>query len=360
MFPYWLMFAILAGGAMLAPARPMLKRRAAFWLVMALIALFVGLRFEVGPDWAGYTNIWGWSGRLTFAEVLEGGDVGFFSIIWVLHSLDAEFWALNLVCAIIFMAGLSSFAVRMPNPWLAVAIAFPYLIVVLAMSGVRQATAIGFFFFALGAFSDRRFVKATLFLLVAASFHASAIVMMGVAAMAMTHNRLAGLAVLLLTAVTGIFVLDADFERYINRYTKESVQSGGVLFRIAMNLLPALIYLAWNKRFDLQSHERALWRIIAWLSVACVPAFFLIESTTVLDRFSLYLSPIQVFVLGWLPYLAVRDTKGAGLTVGVLLAYLFTVMFVFLNFSTHGYAWDPYQSYLFSDTPQEAREPKYR
>ena len=349
MFPYWLFFALLAAGALLAPANVDLRRRPFFVIAALLITLFIGLRYGLGPDWPGYENIWDWSDRLAFADVLNRGDVGFFSVVWALHQMDAEFWALNLVCAAIFMAGLTSFAVRQPNPWLAIAIAFPYLIIVLAMSGVRQATAIGFFFFALSAFSDRRFAKATIFLLIAATFHASAILMLGLAALAMTHNRLAGFAVLALTALVAFFALDADFERYINRYTKQAVQSGGVLFRVAMNLLPAAIYLAWNRRFDLQPHERALWRIFALASLACVPAFFLIESTTVLDRLSLYFSPIQVFVLSRLPYLPPKTAEQAKFGVAVTLGYLFVVMFVFLNFSTHAYAWDPYRNVLFSE-----------
>ena len=358
MFAYWLMFGLLAIGAMFAPADPQRMRRPALIVMALLLSLFIGLRFEVGPDWPGYTNIWDWTHVLDFWDVLAGGDPGFFGIIWFLHELEAEFWALNLVCAVIFMAGLTSFAMRQPNPWLAIAIAFPYLIVVLAMSGVRQATAIGLFFFALSAFTERRFIKATLFLLVAASFHASAILMLGVAALAMTHNRLAGAALVAVTMLVAYFVLDADFERYINRYTKQSIQSGGVLFRVAMNLIPAVMYLLWQRKFSLQPHERSLWRIFAFLSLACLPAFFLIDSTTVLDRFSLYLSPIQVFVFSWLPYIGSRDFKQAKFAVGMTLAYLATVMIVFLNFSTHAYAWIPYRSYVFSDVSEGGGVPR--
>jgi hypothetical protein len=348
MFAYWLIFGLLASGALLNTYRPGKYSRPLFLTMVITLVLFIGLRFEVGPDWSGYLNIWEWTKRLSLARAMVRGDAGFLALTWLLHKLGAEFWALNLTCAIVFMSGLASFARRLPNPWLAISVAFPYLILVLAMSGVRQATAMGFFFFALVAFFDRRLIRATLFLLVAATFHASAILMLGVAAFAITRNRLAGAALLGITIYMGVFVLNADFERYLARYTENSVQSDGVWFRLLMNLLPAVIYLGWNRRFDLQPHEKSLWKMLAYLAIACIPALFVIKSSTALDRFSLYISPIQVFVLSSSPYIFTKDSRNAGFAVAAVLAYLFLVLFVFLNFSSYKSAWDPYQSYLFA------------
>lgn len=347
MFPYWLMFGLLAAGAMLSSGRREAGWQPLFLTMVIALALFIGLRFEVAPDWAGYLNLWEGTQRLSWQSIIKVGDVGFFTLIWALHRIGADFWALNLICAIVFMTGLAAFARRLLNPWLALCVAYPYLVLVLAMSGIRQATAIGFFFFALNAFSDRRLIRATIFLLIASLFHASAILMLGVAALAMTQNRVTGAAVLALTLVMGFFVLDADLERYISRYTEQSVQSQGVWFRLAMNLLPSLIFLAWNKRLALQPHVRSLWKMMAYLSLACIPALFFISSSTALDRFSLYLSPIQVFVLTTFPYIITRDKRNAVVAVAVTLAYLVTMLFVFLNFSNYRTAWYPYQSYLF-------------
>jgi hypothetical protein len=353
MYPYWLMFGLLAGGAFLSSDPRTGRWRPLFLGMVVVLTLFIGLRFEVAPDWSGYLNIWEWTKRLSLSSAIARGDIGYLTLTWALHQLHAEFWALNLICATIFMAGLASFARRMVNPWLAVCVAYPYLVLVLAMSGVRQATAIGFFFFALGAFFDKRLIRATLFLLLASVFHASAIVMLGVAAMAMTQNRLAGAAVLALTVFMGVFVLDADFQTYINRYagqSTESVQSAGVWYRLAMNLLPSLLFLGWNQRFELDPRVRSLWKILAYLSLACIPAFFVISSSTALDRFSLYLSPIQVFVLSSFPYAFTNDSRNMRLAVAGVLAYLFVVLFVFLTFSAYISEWNPYQSYLFSNT----------
>ena len=347
MFPYWLIFSMLAAGALFSPGQREAGWRPLFVGMVILLILFVGLRFDVGPDWSSYENIWEWTKRFSLATTLERGDVGFIVLTWLLHQFNAEFWALNLVCAIIFMAGLASFSRRLPNPWLALCVAFPYLILVLAMSGIRQATAMGFFFFALGAFIDRRLIHATLFLLVASLFHASAILMLGFAALAMTQSRVTGAVVLAITLFMSLFVLDADFERYFNRYGLQSVESEGVWYRLAMNLLPSLMYLVWYRKFELERHVRAWWKILAFLSLACIPTLFVIPSSTALDRFSLYLSPIQLFVLSSFPYVATKDSRNATLAVGATVAYLCTVLFVFLNFSTHISAWDPYQSYLF-------------
>lgn len=347
MLAYWIMFGLLALGAIFA-APGERRKRPLLWATGLLLVLFVGLRFEVGADWPAYEYIFS-SANMSYDRYMERGDYLFSSVAWLLRNNGQDYWTLNLFCAAIFLTGLIIYARRLPNPSLAVAVAFPYLILVVGMSGIRQGAAMGFLFVALGLFFDRRFVAAVLILLVGSLFHSSVIIVLGIAAMAVSTNRWVGLAILAVTVLIGVYVLGSDFNQIITRYATNTVESGGIYFRLVMNLIPALLFLWLNKRLPIAEDQRSFWKLMAYLSVAFIPLAFVIDSTTALDRFSLYVIPLQMFMLSWLPYVAARDPDGARVIVLAIVGYLALVLFVFLNFSTYSEKWIPYQSVLFTE-----------
>src|SRR5215207_7514459 len=118
------------------------------------------MRYWTGVDWSTYLRTWDAAGAISLPTLLQtfGGDPAFYTLLWFLRQSGLEYWSLNLVCAAVFTAGLVCFARRLPNPWLAAFIGVPYLGIVIAMSGTRQATAIGLVFFALLAFFKRRLI----------------------------------------------------------------------------------------------------------------------------------------------------------------------------------------------------------
>jgi hypothetical protein len=346
MLAYWLIFGLLALGALFgAPGER--RQRPLLWAMGVLLVLFVGLRFEVGADWPAYEYIYDIA-DMSYERFAQRGDFLFSSIVWLLRNNGYNYWALNLVCAAIFLFGLIVYARRLPNPWLAVAVAFPYLILVVGMSGIRQSAAIGLLFLALGAFFERRFALAALFLMVGSLFHSSVIIVLGLAAVAISTNRVVGVVILALTVLVGIYVLGSDFNRIITRYGTYTVESSGIYFRLVMNLIPAALFLGFRKRLPIAADQRSFWSILAYLSIAFIPLSLLIESTTALDRFSLYVIPLQMFMLSWVPYVAARNPDGARMIVLATLGYLALVLFVFLNFSTYAEKWIPYQSVLFT------------
>ena len=74
-------------------------------------------------------------------------------------------------------------------------------------------------------------------------------------------------------------------------------------------------------------------------------ALFLLPSTTVVDRLSLYLIPLQLAVLPRLAYLF----KGRFLGRSLVIIYSALVLFVWLNFAVHAQYWLPYQFYPVFD-----------
>ena len=67
---------------------------------------------------------------------------------------------------------------RQAQPWVALAVAVPYILVVLSMGYTRQAAALGLICWALLAIQDRRSWLFLILIVVAATFHKSAVVAM--------------------------------------------------------------------------------------------------------------------------------------------------------------------------------------
>lgn len=350
MYPYWLLFGLFAVGALFyVPDFRFDKRLGSLWIGAIVLTLFIGLRYWTGVDWSTYLRIWNSAAGQSLSALLQtyGGDPAFYTLLWLLRQAGLEYWSLNLVCAAVFTAGLVCFARRLPNPWLAAFVGVPYLGIVIAMSGTRQATAIGLVFLALLAFFKRRLVTFLGLSAFATMFHASALVTVPLAALSFARNRLQAGVLILATAVLAYFALAARIQMYSTRYGQDALlQSSGTFYRIAMTVFAALAYLAFvSPNVKLEPHERTLWRNYSIASLISIPLFFLVPSTTSLDRLLLYIYSLQIFSLGMLPYANLR-VRPALVIIGII-GYFGITMWVFFNFAQNAESYIPYQSYGF-------------
>ena len=172
MLPYWFLFAIPAFVALQErsahPVSP--RRKPLFVSVTLLLAVMIGLRYQVGGDWGSYLGYLRRSEYLSFSEVFTLRDPGYILLNWVAVQTNGEIWLVNLVCGLIFATGLVSFARSQPRPWLAILVAIPYLVIVVAMGYSRQAVAIGLAMLGLVALSrDGSNVKFVLWIALASA-----------------------------------------------------------------------------------------------------------------------------------------------------------------------------------------------
>lgn len=351
MLVYWLLFAMFAVPAILtSPGGQRRNFGLLLPLACVLMMLMVGLRYEVGVDWNPYLYLTNVVHRSTFFSLLERGDVAFYSLMWLADRAGYEIWVVNLICAAIFAIGLLSFARTQPSPWLTIAVAVPYLVIVVAMSATRQATAIGFIFLAIVALKDNRLWRVGFWVFLASLFHASSILMLGIAALSYTRNRFQGILLILLLALPAYYLLSTNLETYVERYSGSEIQSAGASIRVAMNLVPAVIFLFFSRHFPDTPHMRSLWRNLSWLALACVPLLFLLPSSTAVDRLALYAIPLQMYVLGRLPLATDAGPRAYGSWALAIISYLALVQYVFLYHSSHRAAWNPYKIYpLFGE-----------
>jgi hypothetical protein len=343
MYPYWLFFSFFALGSILSKEQPR-DRRPLLGLLIAwlVITLMIGLRWEIGPDWFSYVNWWHRAGTVSLASLLNrsGADPGFYAFLWVFHRVVDQFWIFSLLMAGIFAAGLVAFARTQTNPWLAIAVAVPYLVVVIGMSGVRQATAIAFVFLALCGFLRQQARKFVGWMLLAASCHASAIFVLPLAGLSFARNRFQAFMLLLITAIVAYYLVRETFGLYSERYFSRTMQSSGTLFRIVMSVIPAVIYVTLNKHFPEPPHERSLWRNFSIAAFLTLPLYFLVPSSTALDRLILYLFPLQIHVLSELR--SIRGGRAGYVVTLSVLVYLAAQLFIFLTYGTNN---DPYLPY---------------
>ena len=341
MWPYWLMLLVPAW-AVLQPRRLKPSQAGIMWLLVGLLfALMMGLRYEVGGDWGNYIPLFRETAARSFGEVLAGSDPGYYILNWLVAHAGGSIYQVNLICAAIMMWGTVVFCRAQPNPWLALLAAVPYMLVVVGMGYTRQAVALGFALVGLTALGKAQ-VRSFIFLVaVGATFHKSAVLLLPIAALAASRNRLlTGFLVVLTTALLYYLLLADASEALWKNYVEAEYQSQGGLIRVLMNVVPAGLLIVFRKRLVPDPQERKLWLWIAVFSLACLPLVGL--ASTAVDRVALYLIPIQLFVFSRVPRLA-RTVRGRTPLVLGVVAYYAAVMFIWLNFSVHAEYWLPYQ-----------------
>lgn len=143
------------------------------------------------------------------------------------------------------------------------------------------------------------------------------------------------------------FLLAGSVDKFITNYVEAGYSSSGALVRVSMNLVPALLYLAFRRRFGFDAQQRLFWLGISGASVAAVVALWVISSSTAVDRIALYFIPLQVAVLSRVPSVFGGRERQNMLLVSTLIFYSLSVELVWLEFAEFSYCWVPYRSYLW-------------
>jgi hypothetical protein len=314
-------------------------------LAAVVITLFVGLRYEVGTDWENYDRLHRAILRMDLFKAIGVIDPAFGLLNWISSRFTTELWIVNLVCAAIFSWGLVTLCSRLANPWLALTVAVPYLVIVVAIGYTRQGAAIGLCLIAITAIIDRSFVKFALFVLAATLFHRTAIVVLPLIALSYGKGKISTLLFAAVTVVAGYFFIVAPaVDEYIVRYGNANLDSSGTLVRLVMNMVPAVIFILFSRRFEVDAEERRLWLNLSWTAVLMMIVLPYVEATTALDRLALYIAPLQLVAMAGFPELF--EARWRPLLRMLVIMYSITVQVVWLLFASNAEDWFPFQIYL--------------
>ncbi|MHC3994922.1 EpsG family protein [Thiomicrolovo sp. ZZH C-3] len=344
MLTYYLIYFIPAVVAMLKSGE-MQRPRFAWTLFAILLIILLGFRMS-GGDWYNYLKLYEGMQFVTLEEAVSARDFGYKLISYVMYQWDLGFAAVTLICAMISVTGLMVFLRQQVNPWLGLAVAVPYLYIVVFMGYMRQGVALGLVMWAITYLDRGKFWHYVAFVGLAVTFHMSAVLMIAFGIFQRKKGRLFNISAVVVIAAGfwAAYVGDATERLYVN-YVQAGMISEGALIRVLLNAVPALLLLLLRKRWRDEFGDYGFWSIIAYVSLAAIPLVGL--ASTAVDRVALYFLPIQIVVFARLPYL-LRHVFPPQLTAFMILGFYFTVLTVWLNFGNFSMWWVPYRNYLTS------------
>lgn len=329
-----------------AVARSIWNVSATWWAVTLALTMIIGWRHEVGGDWENYLAHWYDAANAPLSEMLLRADPGYWLVTWLAADAGLGVHSTNLLFALPFSLGLGVFCSAQPRPWLALAAAVPYMVIVLAMGYTRQGAALGLGMIGLVALGRGRLMTFVVFVGLGALFHRSAVLLVPLGMLAAAKGRA---WITLWTAALGIAMYDSllrpAFEAMEIGYLQAEYNSEGALVRVAMNVLPAVLLLLLRRRFKWNPGERNLWTFMALLALASMVWLALSPSSTAVDRMALYLIPLQLYVFSRLPDLLRPEFSSGRAVVAAVLLYYATALMVWLLYAVHARYWIPYRFY---------------
>lgn len=351
MWPYWILFLIPAYKSLSdlgqnSQTLSDVRWSGMWWTIFILLVLMIGFRHEVGGDWYTYIDNMESKAYLTFNEVISirHGDPSDNILNWLAIEYNFGIYFVNTIYGLLFSFGLITFCRKQPRPWLAITVAVPYLVTVVAMGYSRQGVAIGLAMLALVALENKSVFKFLLWIAIAGTFHKSAVILVPLALLAATKHKF---LMILWVLVTAILLFNLLLQEYVEvlfiNYIDSQYDSSGAAIRIAMNAVPAALFLFLRNRFDLNLPQRSFWTWMSLGAIIFVMLLYLSPSSTAVDRVALYWIPLQLFVWSRLP-----DAlgKGRGLKAAWVYAVVFystSVHFTWLFFAQTSFAWLPYK-----------------
>ena len=353
MWPYWLLFLVPAFWAVTrlntTPPMAIMARHdrwpAQWWGIFFILVLMIGLRHKVGGDWDPYIAAIDLFSDESVATGLSTDPL--FSLFnWVAANSGLGVYLVNFLSAIFFSFGLLVFCRAQPRPWLALTVAVPYLITVVAMGYTRQGVSIGVAMLGMVTLGRGSVLRFMLWIALASTFHKSAVILTPLAVLA-DNNRSAFKLIWVIVAIISLYALilqeSVEFLKY--GYLEGAMQSSGAAIRVAMNAFPATLFLLFRKRFQLSNEQRYLWTWMALSALLLVAILLVSPSSTAVDRVALYWIPIQLFVLSRLPNALGNVAGKNGGWVYAVVAYSAAVHFVWLFYADTAFAWLPYKFY---------------
>ena len=326
------------------------------WLIgaCAFLLWFMGWRFEVGCDFTGYyyrfVNV---PVEFYLLDALDGHEPAFELLTVAIRIAELEYLWLNVAASAIILAGYFAFLRVHQNPLMILALLFPIMILQLSMSGIRQGIAVALVMVASVFFMRGWRILTGLCIVLAAQFHASAVILLPLAFLAgqrVSPTRLI-LGVILLAPVAAVLLADR-LEVYEDRYINQiygQVTSGGGVIRFVLILLPALFFVAFRVR--LRAAYPAQYDILMLMTLfafALIPVA--LYSPIILHRLNFYVMPFSIVSFVYLSQIIFVEGQRH---IGRLLPPLVygTYMIGWLSTSRHAdLCYLPYQNYLFSAT----------
>ena len=346
---YWLLFGAVAIMALLFPLddrRDRLGATQSLAIIGFVVAyvLLASLRDQIGGDWEEYQAMYDAARQDPLREAITATDPVFGLLLWLSGRVQLGIYPVNGICAALMAIGTVRVAQTTREPWLAILMAVPYLLIVVGMGYVRQAGAIGMVMIAIGTIGREARVLTLGKLALAIGLHSTSAIVLPLfgAGLAMRRRWLAVLIGALGAAVF-LAILSLRIDELQRGYLDQAYESSGASVRLLMNVLPSLLLARWRD-FSVAGGARIIWLGYAGASLLAFAALLISPSSTAVDRVGLYFAPVQLIVAGNINDLLRMPRAGMFLTRTAAIAVAALVQLVWLVLATDAPYWVPYHS----------------
>jgi hypothetical protein len=326
-------------------------RRAGYFsllLIGLIYSVLIGLRFQVGMDWNNYVDLYNQKHGWSLSKFAISREPGFGILTWVSIHMGWGPVFINAVSAIVFCWGFFAIANRCKEPWIAITIATPLLVIAFAMSGVRQAIAVGIVFYLIAHWRNYHTIVRIILVMLASAFHFSAIFMMIFVALGSRVSDVVRIGGAIFTVIFIAGVINFSPES-VEAYSRLYVASGGKLtapgaiYQISPLVGAALIYLVNRGVWTRSNGDEPLNHSLAWTSFAALAS--ILVSSVGAYRFALYIWPMAMQVYSGVPS-TIESAVGRLFYRLVIVAAAFALLLGWLLLANNSYAWIPYRNWL--------------
>ncbi len=351
MLIYWLMFGFPAAMALFERYDDEHPPRFGFpWLIaMLALAVLIGFRWKTGGDWSNYQRmveqaLW------TPKPLTWLADPGFTLLTTYAARSQIGVLLITIVSGALMSVALTVFSLRQPRPWLCLAVAIPYLVVVMGMGYIRQGMAISLLMMGLGSLRQGNVLRYSAWVFAGSLFHSTALVLLPLGILVSNRNIVVrAMLIAMVGVVLAYAIYSARADLYVTNYVDAAMMSSGAAIRLIMTAVPGILFLLFRDRFALSDSERSVWTVLGLASIAALVLLLAVPSSTVVDRMGLYLLPLQCFICARLPDAFAKDRTGELILLIAILALYAAAFFIWLNYAVNVEYWLPYRSYFFED-----------
>jgi hypothetical protein len=344
LFPYFVLIAI-PGLFALSGAR---RRGPLLLFVVALYWLFIGLRFQVGTDWNGYVRIYEGTKLRPALELMFQREPGFKLLMWLSYHLGGGLIMVNAVSAFVFCGGLYAVAKRCIEPFMALVVATPLLVVAFAMSATRQSLAVGIIFYLFATWDKGTTLSRLSFVAIATLFHFSSLFVLVFVALATRIPLIPRLvATAFLAAIVGLvlYLTPETASNYSDLYISgaRKLSAPGAWIQVGAIAAAGLTYFVYKRPWAAVIGENPLYQNLAVASLLAVPMIYI--SSVGAYRFALFFWPMAMYVWASAPALMGRSETRLLYRTCVIAGFA-GLLWGWLTFATNSAGWIPYKNWL--------------
>ena len=362
------------------------------------LIILIGFRDEVGGDWIQYLKNYQIHNLTDPSYKLFRGNLNLFDLFFYIYGvLKIKIHFLYLTLTTLFTYCLFKYVKFLQYKWLALLSTIPYLVIVVSIGYVKQATAISFIFLAILYFNQSKLRNMNIMLIFASLTHISASIFF-LLNIYFFFSRIDKIKIYFSIGI--FFILFCIiFFRYIDLFKDYIIYSDnispGYIYRLILSFpfLMIIFFLNKNKFFNetpnriiiykFYLHFYLLFIFLAIINVIyndilnspieslpnylefikqyslkgcidpniCAKEFLVqFQISTLIDRLHIYLMIIYPLIVADLfKYLHFKYNEKSNIFVilySLYFLFIFTQLYLWLNFANHSKYWVPFNSVL--------------